>query len=146
MFTLQKISIMLLCCTPFFFSCARKGCTDETAENFDVHAKKSDNTCTYKGSVVFWYGKETSQQLISSGATSLIYYFDNQLVGSTSTSVYFNGAPECGQNGTITSEKSLGGNKRGAFAYRVEDQLGLKRFEGVVDLAGAGCMKVELRP
>lgn len=125
-------------------SCAKKGCTDRFAENFDDKAKKSDNTCTYKGDAVFWYDEQTSQDLVTSGATSLKYYFDNQLVGSTSTDVYFTGAPDCGQNGSITASKALGGNKGGAFAFRVEDQLGFKRFEGLINLEGGKCVKKQL--
>ena len=28
-------------------SCKKKGCTDQTANNFDAEAKKDNGTCTY---------------------------------------------------------------------------------------------------
>ena len=36
-------------------SCAKEGCTDPDAENYNSSATKSDGSCTFQGRVVFWY-------------------------------------------------------------------------------------------
>ena len=144
----MKISLksLLICLLVIYLapSCKKEGCTDSAAKNYDAKAKKDNNTCNYEGSVVFWYGEDVSQALILNGVTSLKYFLDDQLIGSTSSDVYFTGAPDCGQNGSITSSKDLGTVKNKSYTYRVEDQLGIEHWEGTVNIEGGGCLKKEL--
>ena len=44
-------------------SCAKEGCTDVDAVNYDSYADKNDGSCTFEGSVVFWYDAETADSL-----------------------------------------------------------------------------------
>ena|SRR5688572_33507151 len=125
-------------------SCKREGCTDNDAENFDPKAKKNDNTCRFEGSAVLWYGQETSGHLVLTGASSLRYFVDNELQGSTAADVYFTGAPACNQNGSITITRDLGGVKGKTYAYRVEDQLGRIVWEGLLNLEANTCIQKEL--
>lgn len=41
------VATMLFVGTSTLTSCGKKGCTDQTANNYDVDATEDDNTCTY---------------------------------------------------------------------------------------------------
>ena len=125
-------------------ACKREGCTDSAAENYDAKAKKNDNTCRYEGSAVIWYGEEYSASLALTGSTSLRFFVDEQLVGSSDANVYFTGAPDCGQNGSITVTRDLGGVKGKTYPYKVENQLGTIIESGIINFVGGDCVKVEL--
>jgi hypothetical protein len=124
--------------------CKKEGCTDNTAKNFDPKAKKSNNTCQFESSVVFWYGKDVANSAKLSGITSFRFYVDNELIGSTASDVYWTGAPDCGQNGSMTATKDLGGSKSKAFEYSVRDQLNVERWKGVINFEAGVCLTQEL--
>ena len=126
-------------------SCKREGCTDSAAENYEVKAKKNNNSCRYEGSAVIWYGKDYSASMSLSGTTSLRYFVNEELVGSTDPAVYFSGPPDCGQNGSITVTRDLGSAKNKTYTYRVENQLGATLESGIINFAGGECVKVELK-
>ena len=60
-------------------SCAKEGCTDPDAENYNSSATKSDGSCTFQGRVVFWYNEATSNSL---------YYFFSYWFYSYKLSIY----------------------------------------------------------
>lgn len=135
---------MLLALPMFFASCAKKGCTDKNAANYESGATRDDGTCTYKGSVVFWYDKTCSGLLALDGTTSLTYYVDGKVVGSSAASVYWTGAPNCGQAASITVEKDLGFSKTKTYSYSVKDQDGVEIWGGSINFEGNTCLKQEL--
>lgn len=50
---MNKIKLSLLFFSIYFFSsCAKEGCTNRLALNYDVNAKKENNSCLYEGSMV----------------------------------------------------------------------------------------------
>jgi len=126
-------------------SCRKEGCTDKTAVNYSSDAKKDDGTCNYEGNVVFYYDQAMSDLMQGAGSTSLTYYFDGVVVGSQATSTFWNGVPTCGQNGSITVTKSLGGVKSKSFTYKVVDQNGLVGWEGNITLDANSCLKFHLQ-
>ena len=95
------------------------------------------------GSVVFWMDEDVTDFLSAVGTTSLRYTIDGELAGSSSL-IYFNGAPNCGQNGAVTIKKNLGPLKSKGFLYKVIDQNGEELWEGVVNLEANGCFKQQL--
>ncbi len=126
-------------------SCRKEGCTDKTAKNYNQDAKKDDGTCTYEGSVVFWIDQSTSANLLIAGETSLTFYFDGVVVGSQAATTFWTGAPECGQNGSITVTKSLGGVKSKSFPFKVLDQDGITIWESNITLNANTCLKEHLQ-
>ncbi len=130
----------------FNSGCSKKeGCTDVDATNYDTEADKScSGCCTYKGTVVIWYGQATANNLVNDGSTSLTYYVDNQVVGSSSANIYFTSSPDCGQNGSITVEKDLGNLKQKSFSYKVMDDLGDIIWQGNIDFDATKCTALEL--
>lgn len=125
-------------------SCKKEGCTDPTSLNYSEKAKKDNGTCQYSGEVVFWYDQATSEALIDYWSTSLTFYVDGQIVGSTATNVYWTSAPECGANASITAHKDLGNAKNKSYSYRVVDDLGEEIWSGVINCTANTCLKQQL--
>lgn len=126
-------------------SCIYGGCTDPDSKNYNPRADVDDGSCSFEGSVVFWYDESTSEGLMYYGVTSLTYYFDGEIVGSSAANVYWTGAPDCGQTGSVTVEKDLGNIKTQPYSYRVIDQTGFEVWEGIVNLKANTCIQFELR-
>lgn len=126
--------------------CSVDGCTDANATNFDPAADNFDGSCQYEGEVVFWYGEATSNALISIYSNSLSFYVDGQIEGSTATSQYWTGAPECGQNGSITITKALGASTALASTYEVIDDYGDLWWSGIINFEANTCSSIELVP
>lgn len=141
---MKKIIGLLLLATITFSSCSKKGCVDVSAENYCDECKKDDGTCTYKGEVVFWYNKATSDSLTADAATALTYYVDGQIVGSSATSVYWISAPTCGQGGSITVSKDLGTVKNKTYTYSIKDQTGFEYWNGTINFTGGNCLTQQL--
>ena len=99
---------------------------------------------TYTGSVIFWYDSSMSDFFVNDGAVSLTFYVNNQIVGSTATSVYWNSEPNCGQNATITHEQELGENKSQTYTYKIKDQRNHTYVEDIININADRCLIVKL--
>ena len=121
-----------------------RGCMDKESLNYDPLAQKDDGSCQFEGQVVIWYNQAASDGLIGDGATSLIFYINGEIVGSSSTSVYWPGAPTCGQNGSITVTQDLGNVKTKAYALSVKDQSGFEYWTATLNIISNTCLAMEL--
>jgi hypothetical protein len=135
---------LLIVGSAFLTSCKKEGCTDADSKTFNADAKKDNGTCQYEGSALLWYNQAASTGLQNDGATTLIYYVDGQVVGSGTTSVFWTAGPECGQNGSITVTKDLGGVKNKSYTYSVKDQTGFEYWAGVLNFTANSCEAVQL--
>lgn len=126
-----------------FTGCKKSGCTNKNATNYDSKAKDNQG-CKFQGQIVFWYGKSTSDFLINDNALTLTYYVDGKVAGSSATSVYWTGAPSCGQNGSITVTQDLGSAETKTYSYSVKDQTGFEYWNGTVVFEGNTCTATEL--
>jgi len=141
----KKMSIgILLLGLLFNTSCKKEGCMDAAATNYDSEAKKTNNSCTYEGSQVLWYSQTTSEALSNSGSTSLTYYVDGKIVGSSSVSTYYTSKPTCGENGSITIKKDLSTEKNKTFTYKVIDDFGDEIWSGSLEFKANICTVTEL--
>ena len=126
-------------------SCSKEqGCTDSDAVNFNSLAEEDDNSCQYEGRIVFWYNQSCADGLIGDGATSLTYSVDGQTVGSSASNVYWTGAPDCGQDASVTVTKDLGNVKTQSYSYSVVDQTGFEYWTGTINFNANTCTSLEL--
>ena len=131
--------------TMFTTSCSKEqGCTDVDSKNYSETAEEDDGSCAYEGTNVFWYNEAASTGLINDGATSLTYYIDGEVVGSSATNVFWSGAPECSQDGSITTTKDLGSVKTQSYSYSVKDQTGHEYWSGTLNFNANTCFATEL--
>ena len=121
-----------------------KGCKDPDSKNYNSKAEEDDGSCTYEGSMVFWYDEATSDSLVADGANALTYYVDGVVVGSSATSVYWTGSPNCGQSGSVTINKDLGSDKNRTATYSVKDETGFEYWSGTVIFTANTCAANQL--
>lgn len=127
-------------------ACKKEGCTDSFATNYDEKADSDNGTCKYTGTVQFWYNQTTSAAMSLLDVTSLTYYIDNQVVGSSAANVYFTGDPTCTQNNVVRKTIDLGSTKSKTSTFKVVDQDGAVQWEGSVTFDGTkSCTSYELK-
>ena len=131
--------------TVAFTGCSKEqGCMDVDAANYSETAEEDDASCTYKGSVLFYYGEAASTSFINDGATSLTIKVDGAIIGSYATSVYFTSTPDCETASVVKVEKDLGTSKSKSYNYSVEDNTGHEYSSGTATFDANTCTAVEI--
>ncbi len=144
--TLRTLSLAIIALMGIVImpSCKTEGCTNPNAENYDAEADKDCGCCQYSASVVFWYNQSAAEYLMDDDATSLTFYINGQIVGSTGTNVYWPSALSCGSNGSITVEKDLGEETSKTYSYAVKDQTGFTYWNGNITFEAGTCISQQL--
>ncbi len=127
-------------------SCDNKvrGCTDPDSINFNEFAEKNDGSCLYEGDAVIWYDEVASAGLTDDGATALTFYLDGEVIGSSATSVYWEDAPDCGENGSISVSVDMGNNKTRNYTLSVKDQDNFEYWNTTLPFEANTCMAIGL--
>ena len=137
--------VALSAATVLTTSCSKeRGCTDPDSKNYSATAEEDDGSCAYEGEVVFWYNQATAEELLDDGVSSLTFYVDGQIVGSTAASVYWTSKPNCSDDGSITVTKELGKVKTQSYSYSVKDETGFEYWKGTVNFNANTCLSMEL--
>ncbi len=124
-------------------SCAKEGCTDPTALNYNDEAKKNHG-CTYEGSNVVWFDDSTSMIMLNEGISMLIFYLDDEALYVTDPWLYSMEAPACGQGSSGYILMDLGTSPSKSCDYKVTDQNGVEIWSGVLNFSADNCEKVQL--
>lgn len=120
-----------------------KGCTDINSINYNPKAQESDGSCSFAGSIVFYSTKEVAENLVSQGYTSLEYYIDDKLIGTSSASMYFKSVPDCNTQSATNTTVSLGSSKSKNFFYSIKSN-GEQLFKGTIQVEANSCNPIEL--
>ncbi|MDX1350626.1 MAG: hypothetical protein R3279_10285, partial [Putridiphycobacter sp.] len=78
------------------------------------------------------------------GTSTLTYYVDGAIIGSSAANVYFTAAPECGSQGTVSITKDLGIAKNKTYSYKVLNDSGSEIWEGTHNFEANSCTAIEL--
>jgi hypothetical protein len=140
---MNKVFYSLLVISISLAGCKTEGCTDLDAVNWNPDADTWDGSCVYEGQAVLWYGEEVATEK-QQFATSYSFYSDGQLVGSQAVTMFWTGAPDCGQASSITITKDLGNNTTMNATYEVIDDQGYTVWEGIVNFQANTCIAIEL--
>lgn len=138
------LPVLMIVTIANFTSCKKEGCTDLDATNYSSDAKKDDGSCVYEGRNVIWWNQSTSVGMQNYPSNTFYLYVDGVFADSKGTSTYWTSAPDCGDNGSITITKDLGGNKLNYCSYRAIDEDGYLLWEGTLTFEANTCSSVQL--
>ena len=133
------ILLPILIMTLLIGSCKKEGCTDSLAENYNEKAKKDDGSCTYKADALIWWNEETSTALEDYESYVLYIYVDNVLVSTESIALFWNSAPECGAQGTVTASRDMKGNSKETVPYYIKDEYDEVLWDGYLEYEAGVC-------
>jgi hypothetical protein len=139
--------LLLLLAIPVALSitgCKKQGCVDPIATNYSDAAKKDDGSCTYKEDVIFWIDYNGYQALQTLGVSGVTLYVDGVLVGSSLSSLYWNGEPSCDQQGNFKVTIDMGKNISKTIQYEVKDNNGNSIYTDSYIVVAGDCSKVML--
>lgn len=121
------------------FSCAKPGCTDPSATNYNSAAKKNDGSCTYQTNLIFWQNQSAAESWAPLGVTSLKYYVNGTYVGSSVATEYYPSQPSCSANGQASQVINLGQNTTGSVNVKITDQTGQSWYDEYITVDNSEC-------
>ena len=122
----KMIGMAMLCLMVIFLSSCqkKKGCTDPDSINYDEEAEVDNESCQYEADLTLWISESTATDLVDADITTLTYHLDGELIGSASTSTYFDNEPNCNTNGAVNAVIDLGYEKQKTYTLTVSDEEG----------------------
>ena len=113
-------------------SCAREGCTDHDADNYDPAAKKNDYSCQYTGYHIIWYGYEVSNFFKSHNVTYLhITTSNGQRLTHRAADYAF--GPNKYDSGCIVLKQTMGTKHMGTDYVIITTNLGDEVWSGYIE-------------
>jgi hypothetical protein len=121
------------------FSCSKPGCTDPSAKNYNISAKKNDGSCTYQTKLIFWQDLAAAESWAPLNVTSLKYYVNGVYIGSSVANEYYPSQPSCAASGQASYTIDLGKNTSGSVNIKVTDQTDYTWYDEYVNVTNAEC-------
>ncbi len=143
---MKKIILGLSVVLGFTLTSCKKdvsGCTDPNAISFNSDANVNDNSCTYEGTMSFWYNEDCADVFVDYDITSLKFYLDGKLIGSKVADTYYATDPGC-KNSEISVTKSLGTFKEKTFNLEVINEYDEIVWDMDVTFKANACTSFEL--
>lgn len=118
---------------------------DDEATNYDEKAKKSDGSCKYEASILWWYNDVTSNWLENTVNTSQIKIkVDNIVIATSDVTNFWSQAPSCGDAGSLTYGIEMVNIKQSTVSYYVQDDNKNSLWSGDVVLTPNDCIQIKL--
>ncbi|MBP5994509.1 MAG: hypothetical protein KA736_02315 [Crocinitomicaceae bacterium] len=135
---MKKIAFLSLL-SLLIFSCSKPGCTDPSAKNYNISAKKNDGSCTYQTKLIFWQDLTAANSWAPLGVTSLKYYVNGVYIGSSLANEYYSTQPSCAASGQASYTIDLGKNTSGSVHVQVIDQSDFTWYDEYVTVYNDEC-------
>lgn len=125
-------------------SCKKEGCTNPSADNFDVKAEINDESCKYTTNLVFWFDETQSQQFQANGVEKINFTLSDEPLGSTNTDQFWEESPKCDSPGALKYSKELTKSNTAPVYYKVLDEEGEELLKGMTELTTDSCRVIKL--
>ena len=123
---ISTLTFVVLCLLLITISgCAKNGCNDKTADNYNPNSKENDGSCSYSAELIFWWQKPLRDSCALYGITNTPLLIKGDTVGTLAIGTKYwvvAQKPSCGENGTITHIEKL--------SPANEDNISIKYFLG----------------
>lgn len=140
---MKRLFILTILFFPLLNACKKDGCGDSLASNYIEGAKKNDPSCTYHGSVSFWFNQSMSNSMITLGGVTGLTIFIDEISSGTMDPADWKIGPDCG-GANFTISVDLGGTESKLFDYAVRDQNGALKFSGQSAVGPNECQNIQL--
>ena len=126
-------------------SCKKEGCTDDWATNYNSEAKKDDGSCKYSEKFIFWQDAVQADDWVNLyGVTSLYFYIDGQLIGSSAAGVYSLTEPSCDGSGISSTTIDLGSETSKNINIVIKDETNTVLIDESWNVFAGECNKYEI--
>ena len=98
-------------------SCAKQGCTDESADNYNSEAEKDDESCLYGIDLTMYMTDATKEDLIEAEVTPPLSVY----IGSTTRADQFVGSVDWLEDSTYAEDPACGETGEKIFNLRFAD-------------------------
>jgi hypothetical protein len=140
-------SLSLVTASLFFNGCAKKGCTDQKADNYSSTAKTNDGSCVYSEKLIIWQDEITTAFWIGSANISgLKIYVDGKYVGSFLADEFMTGTPDCNSNGQLSTTIDLGTAPTKSVNILILDEFDNEQINTYVNVNAGQCAIYKITP
>jgi hypothetical protein len=122
-----------------FTGCAKQGCTDERAINYDSGAKENDGSCEWDADVVFWFDPGFAGYMQTFNISLIRVFFGGDLIGTMTAEDAVNEQPTCSSGGGLTTTRRVNGTRNPNIGLRIEDQNGFIVDARPIGIRGGEC-------
>ncbi len=124
--------------------CKKEGCRDKLASNYDGAVEEDDGSCIYESKLQFWLDESANAGLTANGSDYLYFYLDDELLGSTTTTTYYDTVPDCDLEIPSQFTIDMVANKAKISSFKIRDEADSIFWSGTINLFAADCKSHQL--
>lgn len=122
-----------------FTGCAKEGCTDAAAINFNADAKNSDGSCQWDADVIFWFDSAFRTFMDDFGISEIRVFLGGDFIGAMVPDDYLTAQPDCSSSAGLLATHRISGVRTPNVMLRIEDQDGFLVEARPIGVAGGSC-------